>query len=532
MTPFPLPLDTTDRVIVTAEQMAAIESRLFEAGMPVAALMEKAASRIASRLVAILERDFPQITPHVGVLVGPGHNGGDALVIARELHFRGFPVSVYRPLGDKAKSLTSQQAQYVRSLGVSFVESVESLQTCDLFADGLFGFGQTRPIEGDLAEVVNWINQQPQPVASIDVPSGLHTDTGEILGTALKAKYTFCLGLWKLGFFQDAALDVIGNAELVEFDIPLADVIAVLGETPSLQRITPQTALAAFPIPRNRATHKYKQGHLLLVCGSRQYSGAAILAGLGARASGVGMVSIAVPETVKPLVHAQLPEVLVLGCPETKEGAIARFPEGFDLDRYDAIACGPGLTPHTEGIVRTVLESTTPVILDADGLNVLSGLPKWGEGRPSSELTNANPLILTPHPGEFRRLFPHLQHSHPVLAARTAADRSRAIVVMKGARAAIAYPDGFANVNPDSTPALARGGTGDVLTGLMGGLVAIAIAWKVPVEPLVSAAVWWHARAGKRAAMERSELGVDAFTLAQYLTDLRSREQGTDNGQQ
>ncbi|MGC9505941.1 NAD(P)H-hydrate dehydratase [Baaleninema sp.] len=516
-TPFPFPLDAIDRVIVTAEQMASIESRQFEAGMPVSALMEKAASRTAARLMAILDRDFPQPHPHIGVLAGPGHNGGDALVIARELHVRGFPVSVYRPLGDKAKSLTSQQAQYVRHLGVPFVESVESLQTCDLFLDGLFGFGQTRPIEGNLAEVVRWINQQPQPLASIDIPSGLHTDTGEVLGTAVKATYTFCLGLWKLGFFRDSALDIIGDAELVEVDLPLTDVLAELGETPSWQRITRQTALAALPLPRKRATHKYKQGHLLLVCGSRQYSGAAILAGLGARASGVGMLSMAVPETVKPLVHAQLPEALVLGCPETEGGAIDRFPESFEIDRYDAIACGPGLTLQAEAVVRTVLHTTSPLILDADGLNLLSRLSEWREGQPRDELTLAKPLILTPHGREFRRLFPNLEEATPVLAARTAAAESQAIVVMKGARVAIAYPGGFVNVNPDSTPALARGGTGDVLTGLMGGLVATAAAEGVSIEPLVSAAVWWHAHAGRQAAEERSELGVDALTLTQYL---------------
>ncbi|MBP0005448.1 MAG: NAD(P)H-hydrate dehydratase [Cyanobacteria bacterium SBC] len=529
------PLERTDRVVVTAEQMAAIESRLFEAGMPVAALMEKVAGRVTERVTQILERysKTAQTKHHVGVLVGPGHNGGDALVVARELHFKGFPVSVYRPLGDKAKPLTTQHAQYLQSLGVPFVDSIEAFQTCDIFVDGLFGFGQTRPIEGKLAEIVNWINQQPQLKLSIDIPSGLHTDTGEILGTAIEVDRTLCLGLWKLGFFQDTALDVLGEVELVEFDIPVADVVAVLGETPSRQRITRETAIEALPIPRRRSTHKYKQGHLLLICGSRQYGGAAILAGLGARASGVGMLSIAVPETLKPLIHDRLPEALVLGCPETPQGSIDRLPETCHLNAYNAIACGPGLTQHRDTVVRAILKACCPVVLDADGLNLLAQLDLWQRGNPAESLRfsaethrlgkEKAPLILTPHPGEFRRLFPDIEYSHPAIAASVAARQSRSIVVVKGARAAIGYPDGSVRLNPDSTPALARGGSGDVLTGLMGGLVATATAEGNPVAPLITSSVWWHARAGILSANERTELGVDAFTLARDLNLVLTR---------
>lgn len=504
----------SQRAIVTAEEMAAIESRIFEAGMPVAALMEKVASRIATRLQDCLPQTQPH--PHVGVLAGPGHNGGDALVVARELWFKGYPVSIYRPI-EKAKPLTQQHLDYARSLGIPCVNRIQDLATCNAILDGLFGFGQTRPLEGQLAEDIQWANQQSQCRLSIDLPSGIHTDTGAVLGTAFRADYTFCLGLWKRGFFQDAALDILGTVERLDFDIPEADIAAVLGEKPRWQRITADMVGGALPLPRPRYTHKYKQGHLLLVCGSTQYAGAAVLAGLGARGSGVGMLTLAVPASVKPLINAQLPEALVFGCPETADGAIAQLPDNCDLSRYDAIACGPGLSEDTDAALQASLSATCPLVLDASGLNLLAARSDWNGGHPQNSWSPNSTLVLTPHPGEFRRLFPEVEVTHPGTAAETAARQSQAIVVMKGARVAVGTPDGSVRFNPESTPALARGGSGDVLTGLMGGLVATASAQKRAIAPMVSAAVWWHARAALLAERERSSLGVDAWTLTQYL---------------
>jgi len=285
-------LKQISQIVVTAQQMRDIESRLFAAGMPVAALMEKVAALIARRIQAL----YPcSQTRRVGILVGPGHNGGDALVVARELHFQGYDVLIYRPLS-KLKELTSQHAQYADSLGIPCFDSHEALQDCNLLIDGLFGFGMVRSLTDPIATAIENLNQWSQPIVSIDIPSGIHTDTGEILGTAVRATHTFCLGLWKLGFLQDQALDYVGQAELIDFDIPLADVQVVLGDSPKIERITPASAIATLPLPRLPVTHKYKQGHLLLICGSRRYAGGAILTVLGARASGVGMLSIAVPE--------------------------------------------------------------------------------------------------------------------------------------------------------------------------------------------------------------------------------------------
>ncbi|MBD2338579.1 NAD(P)H-hydrate dehydratase [Calothrix sp. FACHB-156] len=511
MTHLPQREQEISQYVVTAAQMRDIEERIFAAGMPVVALMEKVAGLISRRLLAMI----PPGKSRVGVLVGPGHNGGDALVVARELHFQGYEVWIYNPF-PKVKELTSQHLQYAQSLGIPCYQAIEQLPDCDLLVDGLFGFGLERKLTDAVASAIDQLNTWKQPIFSIDLPSGLHTDTGEVLGTAIRATHTFCLGLWKQGFLQDQALDYLGKAELIDFDIPLADVQAVLQDAPKITRITTAKAISNLPLPRPPVTHKYKEGHLLLICGSHRYAGGAILTALGARASGVGMLSIAVPEYIKPILVSHLPEALVVGCPETETGAIAhlQLPENTDLNSFDAIACGPGLTTDSTPIVQQVIASERPLLLDADGLNILAQMGTI----PTLQKRQAT-TILTPHEGEFKRLFPDIPNIHQdrVKAVRSAAMESGAIVLLKGARTAIANSQGSVWLNPKSTPALARGGSGDVLTGILGGLLAQAVKKQIPLEDMVATASWWHSQAGILAAAERTELGVDAFTLTQYL---------------
>ena len=540
---------TIQKFVVTADQMRQIETRIFVAGMPVAALMEKVAGLIARRIQQLLKAEGSWATssvrdltdrgkspegknlvnsqlPVIGVLVGPGHNGGDALVVARELHFQGFQVVIYCPFS-QLKELTKSHADYARSLNIPFIDKIEPLKNCDLLVDGLFGFGLEREITNHTAAAIDEINNLHIPVFSIDIPSGIHTDTGEVLGTAIRAKHTLCLGLWKMAFLQDRALEYIGSSELIDFDIPAADIVAILGETPAIQRITKASATQDLPLPRSPISHKYTNGHLLIIAGSRRYSGAAILAALGARASGIGMLSIAVPESIKPMLSSQLPEALVIGCPETHSGAISELPVAIDLSIYDAIAAGPGLTLEAAIAVESVLESDRPLVLDADGLNILAQLGTVPILSERCALT-----IITPHPGEFKRLFPELANQtghHRIAATQAAAQLCGATILLKGARVCISWKDegdslrdNYASrtityLNPESTPALARGGSGDVLTGLLGGLLATAHARNSPEKSVAATAVWWHAQAGIMAAKERTELGVDAFTLTQYL---------------
>ena len=511
------------QVAVTAAQMRDIEARIFAAGIPVAALMEKVAGLITRRVEDIIGQGHkvnnyspvsPSPTPKIGILVGPGHNGGDALVVARELYFRGYEVRVYCPI-PKLKELTSLHLQYVRSLNIPCYESIQNLQDCDFLIDGLFGFGLERDITEPVAGAIHQLNQWNKPVISIDVPSGLHTDTGEILGVGVRATFTLCLGLWKLGLLEDQALEYVGEAELIDFDIQYADVKAVLGEYPKVKRITTASALSTLPLPRQQVTHKYKEGNLLLVCGSRRYAGAAILTGLAARSSGVGLLSIAVPQSLADTMISHLPEALIIRCPETESGAISqlKLPVNTDLNKFDAIACGPGITLDADSVVREILDSSKPLLLDADGLNILASMGTLPTLQKRQALT-----ILTPHAGEFKRLFPDIDvNQNRILAVQEAAKQSGAIVLFKGSKTAIANPQGWVWIIPQSTPALARGGSGDVLTGLLGGLIAQAVSRNLSVEKMVATAAWWHGRAGILAAQERTQLGVDAFTLTRYL---------------
>jgi ADP-dependent NAD(P)H-hydrate dehydratase / NAD(P)H-hydrate epimerase len=529
--------------LVSAAQMQQIEQRIFAAGMPVAALMEKVSGRIVQWFLAHCERlqssghagaqtgrSMPPIIQKIGVLAGPGHNGGDALVVARELHYCGFEVRVYQPFA-RCKPLTQQHADYARGLGIAFVPSVQGLAHCDAMIDGWFGFGLTRLITDELAGDIEFINQQPVPVFSIDLPSGIHTDTGQVMGSAIKASYTACLGLWKRGFMQESAIAHLGTCDLIDFDIPLTDIAAVLGARPAVQRLSDQWALAQLPLQRSPTAHKYKAGHLLLIAGSRQYAGAALLSGLGAMASGVGMLTLAVPESIRLTLLPQLPGALLLGCAETAAGAIASLPTSLDWEKYDAIAFGPGLTSTVPDLLGPVLSASCPLLLDADGLNLLA------QANPIQQLQARNQAqnglsVLTPHAGEFKRLFPDIHQQYlqapPGEAALKAAEISSAIILLKGPRSAVAQgqpPQLW--LNPHSTPALARGGSGDVLTGLMGGLMATAAQSHQPdkqAEALTSAvlgavlgAVWWHSKAAMFASEQRTLLGVDPLHLAQAL---------------
>ena len=498
----------SSQAIATASQMQAIENLIFQAGMPVAALMEKVAIRITQRLTEL----YPaKAYPHVGILAGSGHNGGDALVVARELHHQGRQVKIYTPLA-KSKPLTRVHGCYAKSLGIPSV-SLESLQDCDLLIDGLFGFGLARDVVGDVEIAINTINNWQIPMVSIDLPSGIHTDHGGVMGTAIQATSTFCLGLWKRGLLTEAATPYVGKLERISFDVPEKFILQVLGEH-HLWRINPQQCLLKnFPISRSVITHKYEIGHLLLVVGSQKYGGATILAAMGAKATGIGMLSIAVPNFLKPIILAQVPDALVIGCPETDSGAIASLAD-LDLQKYQAITCGCGLSLDAFPIVEQVINSDRPLVLDADGLNALASI---GKAQIIEKLNQrSSSIILTPHWGEFCRLFPDLREVERLEALQTAVNQTKATILLKGARTAIAAPTESGTqtwINPESTPALARGGSGDVLAGMLGGILAQGISAK---DAAIGATVW-HSQTALWLANQRTEMGVDPVTLAQNL---------------
>lgn len=491
---------------------------MFDAGMPVAALMEKVAGRLVDWFVAYFQAGGGSQSGRVCVLAGPGHNGADALVMARELHHLGFDVVVCWPF-EKGKPLTNQHASYAQSLGIEISVSLpEDLSAYDAVIDGLFGFGLGRPITGPLADIVREVNAQRCQVFSVDLPSGIHTNTGQVLGSAIKADYTACLGLWKRAFVAEQALAYLGECELIDFDIPLGAIEAVVGQSPRVQRLTKSSMIDTLLAERSVTLHKYTAGHLLLVAGSRQYAGAALLAGLGAIASGVGMLTLAVPESIRLALLPQLPGALLVGCAETESGAIAALPDNLDLSKYDAIALGPGLTPTVPDVLTAVLEAGCPLLLDADGLNLLA--ERCATRTLQSRVATT---ILTPHVGEFKRLFQGIyarrsENTLPGEIATRAAVASGAIVLLKGPRSAIASNKQLW-FNPQSTSALARGGSGDVLTGLMGGLLATSFKRDPYQElaPVVAGAAWWHSQAAIYASGQRTVLGVDSLHLAHSL---------------
>lgn len=496
----------TQRRLVTAAEMRQIENYLFAQGMPVAALMEKAAGLMAVHI----QTHYPLSQyPRVGVLAGSGHNGGDALVIARELHLAGYQIMLHCPL-PKLKPLTQNHFDYACFLGINCSDEPEDLFDCDLLIDGLFGFGLERPLSNHLKHLVDDLNDLEKTVISIDMPSGIHTDTGEVLGAAIRATESLCLGLWKRAYGQDIAMPYLGKITRLDFGIPPQVIAALTEPQPTVQVLDQELVKPYLPLRRSPLVHKYQQGHLLLIGGSQTYAGSIILAGLGARATGVGMLSIAVPQSLKSLVVAQLPEALVIDCPEDETGAIKRLPS-LDFAKYQAVACGCGLTMDgAYNILPDLVLREVPLILDADALN-------WLAQDDLDLLRNRlAATILTPHLGEFRRLF---SDEIPVTDDRIsmtqkAAQITQAIALLKGAKTIIAQPDGQSYCVMESSPALARGGSGDVLLGVIGGLLC-----QHPEHPLdvTATAAWWHAQAGILAAKERTMAGVDGVTLTQFL---------------
>ncbi|MEN9254178.1 MAG: NAD(P)H-hydrate dehydratase [Gloeomargarita sp. SZTDM-1c_bins_89] len=488
-----------ESVLVTAAQMRAIEQTLFDQGLPVAALMEKVVARVTQHLLARLS---PGQT--VGLLVGPGHNGADTLAIGRELWLKGYPVRIYHPF-ERAKELTLAHKKYAHYLGIPFVDNLQALAGCDVLLDGLLGFGWEKALAPELVDLITTVNTWQKSVISIDLPSGLHTDTGQPQPVAIQATHTLCLGLGKVGLFLEPAQPYVGTLVRLDLDIPPATIAAVIGDTPALYRLTAPAMRQALPLPRPITTHKYQCGHLLLVVGSRTYGGAAVLAALGARASGVGLLSVAVPQSLQWLITSQVPEALVIPCPETDQGAIAQLP--VDLDRYDLVAVGPGLTLAAKPVVTYLWSSDKPLLLDADALNALA---PWSQ-------TRSPWTVLTPHAGEFQRLFPALDVADRLGAVRQAAQMAQATVVLKGAKTLIARPNGTVAINAESTPGLARGGSGDVLTGLLGGLLAQGVKQQRDLAALTEVGVWWHAQTGLWLAQRYGELSVHPQPLAQHL---------------
>ena len=463
--------------ILTTTQMAACDNFAAMAGTPGVALMENAGRAVAD---AIAARFAPCVTL---VLCGPGNNGGDAFVVARLLKERGFGVKLaafptYK--GDAA-------AMADKWNGECLTLSPKLLDGVALVVDGLFGAGLSRPLEGAARDVVAALEEKAIPTVAIDMPSGVSGDTGRTLDEiAVRAVLTVTFFRKKPGHLLLPGKSMCGEVLLADIGIPdgALDLIR-----PILFKNNPALWLADYPHPRAEG-HKYARGHCVVVSGPAYATGAARLAARGALRIGAGLVSVAAQAEAIAINAAHLTAIMV------KPFARARgLAELLADKRLDTVVMGPGLgvSGETREMVQAVLAGPPykKVVLDADALSCFQDDPEalFNRLRPGA-------AVLTPHAGEFERLFPGLlEDSDSKLdAVRAAAVRANAVVLLKGSDTVIAKPDGWAAINSNAPPTLATAGSGDVLAGMIGGLFAQGL------EPgkAAAAAVWLHGDAAGR----------------------------------
>ncbi|MEB3305065.1 MAG: NAD(P)H-hydrate epimerase, partial [Cyanobacteriota bacterium] len=491
------PSRDADHLLVSCAQMAALEGELFASGLPVEALMEKAALSVSRRLLeGTPPRPGHPLAAGVVVLVGPGHNGGDGLVVARELHLAGVPVRLWCPF-ERRKPLTERHWSHALWLGIPVLEEPPDPGDGGLWIDALFGNGQSRP-PGEAIESLLGAREQAGAgaVVAIDVPTGLCGDTGRVLGRqAARADLTLCIGLWKMGLVQDPALSWVGQLERVDLGLPRA-LLATLPLEQPLGLGGPgggqeDRARAPWPKP-DPAAGKYERGRLLVIAGSDTYRGAAHLALAGASASGVGSLRAVVPPQVADHLWMVMPHVVLEQRPLAEGG----------LERLDAVLVGPGLGPLAAGASKNgdrepwwedLQAFPGLLVVDADGLNRIQ--PAWLRER-------AGPTWITPHAGEFSRLWPDLAALPPLEAASVAARGTGATVLLKGARTVIAASDGRRWQLMKACGEVARAGLGDGLAGYAAGLGALfaALGRSKPDGCGLAVAALDHASAGCQVA--------------------------------
>lgn len=517
--------------VVTAREMAEIDRRaVAEFGLTVDLLMEAAGRHAAAAAEALLPGGAGG---RVAVVAGRGNNGGDGLAAARYLHEWGRPVEVLL-VGTPGELSPAAAANWERlgRTGVPrrlFPEAAglgEALGGVALVVDALLGTGARAPLSPVLTAAVEAVNAAGRPVLAVDVPSGLDADTGRPLGACVRARATVTFCRPKLGLLLEPGAGLSGAVALAPLPIP-EEAVRRQGARAGL--LTRAEAARLLP-PRPPSGHKGTFGHVLVVAGSAGYEGAAALASLAALRGGAGRVTLACPERVAAALAGRFPEVMVRAAPgegaltEEAVAVLAELAAGAE-----ALCVGPGLgrRPETGALLRRFLARLdTPLVLDADGLNLLD-LPTLAG--------YAGPLVLTPHPGEMGRLLgipPEAVQADRPGSARAAAGAvggaggsgtAGRACVLKGARTLVAEPSGHLWVNPTGSTALATAGTGDVLAGLVAALLAQGAG---PVAA-AAAAAHLHGLAGEMAAVVRgSERAVIAGDVLEHLGAAFARLEG------
>jgi NAD(P)H-hydrate epimerase len=579
--------------VVTAEQMRELDRRaIVESGIPGVVLMENAGRAV----VDVMAREYgPLPGKRVAVFCGAGNNGGDGFVIARYLHLAGAGVFVYLAgADDKLKDDARVHYDLLRKLGVDFLDAfvppqidlsdmpefqtgneghnakwertfvllaAGKIKLCDLIVDALLGTGIKEAPRDPIASSIAAINRASCPVISVDVPSGLNSDTGATPGEVVRATHTVTFAYPKLGLFLTSGAECVGQLHVsdigFDWDSVTADTSYRLFAFP--QRVTngPQVAGCAQTPTRlglNTAArllqkrapdaNKGEYGHVAIIAGSAGMMGAPALVARAAQRSGAGLVTVLAAACAQPGIGAKLDEQMTLALPD-QDGAVAEA--AFDLIREFAekatvLCIGPGLTtkPGAVALVQRILaEIHRPIVLDADGLNALAQRPDCLDKRPDDPRA---PLVLTPHPGEAARLLgtsiPAVQ-SDRIGAVRELARRYRAVALLKGRYTLIAGRDGEVVINTSGNPGMATGGSGDVLTGVIGSLLAQGVApgkrsddpevyrnSTVRPDDAVALGVYIHGLAGDLAKAETGEAGLVAGDIVAHLPRARRQLEG------
>lgn len=466
-----------DLCLLTTDQMRQADQLAIDSGVPGIALMERAGSHVAQAAARLAANHGPSIH----VLCGQGNNGGDGFVAARLLREQGYAVEVFMAEGARTKVSGDAAVMVERFTGPLHDGFENACNGADVIIDALFGSGLSRPLDGEIATVVAYANALPTPVVAVDVPSGLNGDTGESAGPVIKAAHTVTFFRLKPGHLLQPGRVLCGQTSVHEIGIPTG----VLDDIkPSMWRNEPALWRAAYPT-RAQDCHKYDHGHAVIVSGPALATGAARLAARGALRIGSGLVTVASPVDAAEINAAQLTAIMIDSFANQRGLA-----EILSDRRKSAVLIGPGrgVIPETRDDVQTVLSCGAAVVLDADALTVFAGhrdqLISMIADRPDRA------VVLTPHGGEFARLFADLSGSK-LDRSRAAAKLTNAIVVLKGADTVIAAPDGRCVINDNAPATLATAGSGDVLAGLVTGLLAQGMA----VFEAACAAVWLHGEA-------------------------------------
>ena len=488
--------------VFTAEEMRRLDRRaITELGIPGATLMENAGRGAADAIVAGLrELGAPPRGARVVVVCGKGGNGGDGFVVARWLKRRGARPSVMLAFpsdeigGDAGRKLAELGRAGIRPLPLEDdAAAAARLARADVVIDALLGIGSRGAPEGNIARAITLINRSARPVVALDIPSGVSADDGGHQAAAVQAVLTLTFAGLKRGLITGPGAALAGRVRVIPIGVP--DVEVARGVTTFL--LEARDVRRHFP-PRPRGAHKGTYGHLLLVAGSLGKTGAAALSAASAMRAGGGLVTVATPLSQQPIVASLVLEAMTEPLPETAARTIglkAREVVAELATSRDAVAVGPGigLDAETRQVARSlVAELRKPMAIDADGLTALAGHLKALSAAPAAR-------CLTPHPGEMARMLEtgvaDVERDR-IECVRAFATCHGAYVVLKGAWSVIGAPDGRVFVNPTGNPGMASGGTGDVLTGMLGAFLARGL------EPgaALQASVFLHGLAGDIAA--------------------------------